>query len=353
MTLEIYLAGAAAGFALAFAWVFRRDKASFAAGALFDLFVLLTLAAGFLFAAGTASTPARLFLVVTVLGLLLAASFGAYFLVVFFLLNARIVLRREKRSLANSLSLLAALGVAALLAAAAFMRGGQPEWLRTLWGGLNCLIIFYLLHTFVFLTTLILFNLARPKGEWDYIIVLGCGLAGGEVTPLLAARIRQALACAEKQTGRSGKTPVLVMSGGQGADEPRAEAEAMRDFAVAQGYAAGQILTEERSVNTEENMRFSRTLIEKHAAGAAYKSIFVTNNFHLLRAARYARQAGLSPEGLGAKTAWYYVPNAVMREFAAFLAMHKVKYAVAAVAAFALGLVFPEAALSLARIFLR
>jgi uncharacterized SAM-binding protein YcdF (DUF218 family) len=93
-------------------------------------------------------------------------------------------------------------------------------------------------------------------------------------------------------------------------------------------------------------------VIEKHAEGAAYKSVFVTNNFHLLRAAHFARRAGLGPEGVGAKTAWYYIPNAVMREFIAFLAMHKIKYAATAVAVAALSLIFPEAASSLARIFL-
>ncbi|MDR0433726.1 MAG: YdcF family protein [Gracilibacteraceae bacterium] len=343
---------AAAVFALVFALIFRRDKTSFAAGAFFDLALLSALLAWLLFAAAAADhwltrLSAGLIMITAVLIIL----FGAYLLAVFFLLNARIVLRREKRSLANSLSLLAAFGVMALTVAAAFMRGARPEWLQTVWNELICLSIFYFLHILAFLTTLTLFNLARPDKNWDYILVLGSGLIEGRVPPLLANRVLRALACAERQKNRGSALPVLVMCGGRGADEPRSEAEAMREFAVARGYPGELVLMEGQSVNTEENMLFARMIIEKRAAGKPYNCAFVTSNFHLLRAARFARQAGLPPEGIGSKTAWYYMPNAVMREYVAFLSMSKIKYIAAAAAVIILAFLFPDATLYLTRLF--
>ncbi|MDR1604271.1 MAG: YdcF family protein [Gracilibacteraceae bacterium] len=344
---------AAAIFFLGFWLVYRRNKASIVAGAFFASFVLALLLAWF-FGSAAASEHwlARLSFGAMFFALLFVLSFGAYFLVVLLLLNARVVLRREKRTLANSLTLLAACALVVLLAVASFMRGDRPLWLQTLWSGMICLGIFYCAHVLAFLTALTLFNLARPRGDKDYIIVLGCGLKGGAVSPLLAERVRRALVCARLQVRRGGKKPLLVMSGGQGPDESRSEAAAMKEFALAQGCCADYILTEDRSVNTEENMRFSKQIIEKQAGGGSQACMFVTSNYHLLRAAHYARQAGLGTEGAGAKTAWYYVPNAVMREYIAFLSLHKGKCIAVAAVAFALGLAFPRLPLHLARIFL-
>ena len=53
-----------------------------------------------------------------------------------------------------------------------------------------------------------------------------------------------------------------------------------------------------------------------------YRSIFVTNNFHVFRASIYARKAALDAEGL-AQNCFYYVPNAFTREFIGLLAMYK------------------------------
>ncbi|WP_406715568.1 hypothetical protein QEU96_05925 [Trueperella pyogenes] len=47
--------------------------------------------------------------------------------------------------------------------------------------------------------------------------------------------------------------------------------------------------------------------------------LFVTNNYHVLRTSFYARKLGLLGEGLGAKTARYYIPTAFMREYVAIL----------------------------------
>lgn len=57
-----------------------------------------------------------------------------------------------------------------------------------------------------------------------------------------------------------------------------------------------------------------------------YNSIFTTNNFHLFRAGLYARQAGLNSQGIGAKTAFYYWPNAMIREYVAIVVMGKKRH---------------------------
>ena len=55
----------------------------------------------------------------------------------------------------------------------------------------------------------------------------------------------------------------------------------------------------------------------------SYSCIFVTNDYHVFRAGTYARQIGLKAEGVGCKTAFYYWPNAFIREYIAIMAQHK------------------------------
>ena len=59
-----------------------------------------------------------------------------------------------------------------------------------------------------------------------------------------------------------------------------------------------KILIEDRSANTEQNMIFSKQIMDHHSHGVNYRSIFVTNNFHVFRASIYARKAALDAEGL-------------------------------------------------------
>jgi uncharacterized SAM-binding protein YcdF (DUF218 family) len=84
-----------------------------------------------------------------------------------------------------------------------------------------------------------------------------------------------------------------------------------------------KILEEDQSSNTEQNMSFSKKVMDHHAQGEKYRSVFVTNNFHVLRASIHAKKAKLDAEGIGSKTAYYYVPNAFTREFIGLLEMYK------------------------------
>nr|MCR4838345.1 YdcF family protein [Eubacterium sp.] len=47
---------------------------------------------------------------------------------------------------------------------------------------------------------------------------------------------------------------------------------------------------------------------------------FSTTNFHVYRAGILASDAGMNADGMGAKTKWYFWPNALIREFIGMLA---------------------------------
>lgn len=263
--------------------------------------------------------------------------FGVYIIIALLLLNARIVFKREHPSLANSLTLIAALilGVLAVVSLF-FIRADAPLWLRMVWGGSAVMLFVYFIVLASFLTSVVLCNASFPRKNQNYIIVLGSGLIDGKVPPLLRARIDRAIRFYHKQA-KKGTPPKLVMSGGQGADEPCPEAAAMKAYAVQKGIPPEQILTEEKSRNTLENMQFSRKIMEADSGGKAYRCIYTTNNYHLLRAGNYAKKAGLRIRGIGAKTAFYFLPNALLREYIAVLWRHKICNLLLALALFMLG----------------
>ncbi len=157
---------------------------------------------------------------------------------------------------------------------------------------------------------------APPPGV---VVVLGSGLIDGAVPPLLAARLRRGRAVFERGRAAGGR-PALVTSGGKGEDEPVAEAVAMRDFLVEDGVDPGSVLVEDRSRNTEENLAFTAELIEQRQLSGPVA--VVTSDFHALRAALLMRKAGLPGYALGARTARYFWPTAVIREYAAVIRDH-------------------------------
>ncbi|MGA3602380.1 YdcF family protein [Lysinibacillus agricola] len=156
--------------------------------------------------------------------------------------------------------------------------------------------------------------------EPNYIIALGSGLIGDKVPPLLSSRLDEAV----KQYKKYGERPYIIVSGGQGSDEKVSEAYAMKKYVVdVHQIPTQKIFMEDQSTNTEQNLAFSKEIMDKHAQGKKYRSLFVTNNFHVFRASIYAKKARLDAQGVGSKTALYYLPNAFTREFIGLLEMYK------------------------------
>ena len=161
----------------------------------------------------------------------------------------------------------------------------------------------------------------KVKEPIDYIVILGCAIRGdGSPTPLLRGRIERALAYDREQAERFGHRAKFVPSGGQGSDEVISEAESMKRWLMEQGVEEDRILKEDKSVNTYENMAFSKKVIEDDAKDLSKVNIaFSTTNYHVFRGYTLARQLGMKVRGLSAKTKLYFFPNAFLREFVGLL----------------------------------
>ena len=55
---------------------------------------------------------------------------------------------------------------------------------------------------------------------------------------------------------------------------------------------------------------------------------YSTTNYHVFRAGLMARRVKMRAQGMGAKTKWYFWPNANVREFVGILAEDRLKQAI-------------------------
>ena len=157
----------------------------------------------------------------------------------------------------------------------------------------------------------------------DYMLILGCQIKkDGSLTPLLKGRVDKALAFRNEQLKETKKDLIFIPSGGKGNDEIISEAEAMKNYLLANGIKEKNILMEDKSKNTYENILFSNKLIKDKNANIA----FSTTNYHVLRAGLIASEQGLKLEGIGSKTKSYFWINAFIREFIGTLYSERKKH---------------------------
>lgn len=252
--------------------------------------------------------------------LLLSTPLLVLILAGFFLANGVTMWRREGHSLANSLSFLAGVGLLALPAVAAVLvESGLAPLVVT--AALLFFLCSYLGIVFVaFFVYSIVYGRSASRSVPDAVVVLGSKLFDGRVPPLLRSRLDKAVELYWRGA-EAGRPPLLIPSGGRGPDESRAEGEAMREYLLTCGVPPSDVRAETEARNTEENLLLSRAT--QAAAGRSGPALIVTNNYHVLRAAVLASRLGTDAQVVGAPTAYYYIPSAFLREFAAILVEHK------------------------------
>lgn len=242
--------------------------------------------------------------------------------------NGVIMYRKEGRSLANMLSLIMGVLVGVgefclflFFIFPIFWSDRNSEFITT---GMKVLLFISLSVVYVslvfaaFMSYTVLLQLIPRKRDFDYVIIHGSGLLRGrEVSKLLADRIDKAIEVYEKDP----TPPILIPSGGKGRDEEISEAEAMEKYLTEHGIPKDQIIREDRSKTTRENLVFSKKIIDERDTDP-YVAL-VTSNYHVYRALSLCDDIDLECTGIGAHVARYYWPSALLREFAAIMSKKK------------------------------
>lgn len=259
------------------------------------------------------------YLLIMDIGVLLAAA--AVLVILFFPLATIImffvegikVIKHEGLKLTNLLSLIFAIGLFIFLFVGPIFVKSSNKIMTSLYAVIS-FAVFYLLSVLAsyclsaFLNTFHLFK----KRKLDYIIVLGAGIKGEQVPPLLASRIDKGIEILKKNP-----KALVIMSGGQGKGEDIPEGEAMARYAINKGIDESKIIIEDKSTNTKENLLFSSKLMIKESPRVG----LVTTSYHVFRALILAKDLGIRCIGFGSVTKWYFTLNALIREFIGYLSM--------------------------------
>jgi uncharacterized SAM-binding protein YcdF (DUF218 family) len=115
----------------------------------------------------------------------------------------------------------------------------------------------------------------------DAAIVLGAAVWGERLSPVFQERVNHAV-----NLYRAGRVKKIIFTGGQGNADEETEAAAARQFAIASGVPAEDILTEDKSTSTYENLALAKPITN---ANGIKTVLLVSDPLHLKRSVEIAK----------------------------------------------------------------
>ena len=164
---------------------------------------------------------------------------------------------------------------------------------------------------------------AQSNQPADAAIVLGAAVWSAGLSPVFRERINHGI-----DLYRKGKVRKLIFTGGQGNPGEPTESSAARDYALQNGIPASDILIEEKSHTTYENVLYAKQVADTHAIK---RVLIVSDPLHMKRSVLMAQDVGLIAEpsptpstryqglksqlGLLAHETYYYIGYLLRRPF--------------------------------------
>ena len=149
----------------------------------------------------------------------------------------------------------------------------KPLWLKVLLG----LILAGVLAFGALFGAVLYGSYDHVQGDPQVMVILGCQVKPWGPSILLQDRLDKALDYLEDHPDLT-----IVVSGGQGPDEHISEAQCMYDYLTEHGVDGDQILMEDQSSNTWENIRYTQDLLREKNVDTG-EVVVVSNGFHLTR----------------------------------------------------------------------
>lgn len=196
-------------------------------------------------------------------------------------------------------SIVLCLAAAALCVLFSFLLRSDASFARKIRIILSAVLLVGILAAAV--TSVFIFRAAHPGTipACRYVVVLGAGVNGTEPSLTLQERINAAYHYLSKNP-----EAIAILSGGQGEHEDITEAACMYRELTDMGIRPEQLLMEEAATSTIENLNFSLDLLEKETGTRPNRIGIISSEYHLFRASQFAKDLGLDPIGIPAKTTW-------------------------------------------------
>jgi uncharacterized SAM-binding protein YcdF (DUF218 family) len=120
----------------------------------------------------------------------------------------------------------------------------------------------------------------------DAALVLGAAVLEDRPSPVLAERLRHA-----QELYRTGDVGKIVVTGGRSPEDDLSEAAASRDWLVAEGVPASDIILEDQSRTTLENFSLAKPMLKQ----AGIKNVLIVSDpLHMRRAMLIAKRNGIA-----------------------------------------------------------
>jgi uncharacterized SAM-binding protein YcdF (DUF218 family) len=135
------------------------------------------------------------------------------------------------------------------------------------------------------------------KAPADVAIVLGAAISDGEVSPVYRERINHAINLYEE-----GTVDYIILTGGFGDGSFKSDSQVAKEYALSQGIPEESILIEEKSNITEENLEFSKEIMDENNLKTA---IIVSDPLHMKRSMLMAEDYNINALSSPTTTSMY------------------------------------------------
>lgn len=161
---------------------------------------------------------------------------------------------------------------------------------------------------YILCTGVLIFTLMTAISIWKYgrvdercladaAIVLGAGTNDGEVSPVFRERLNHGI-----YLYQNGYVKKLILTGGYGKGNTYSDSYTAKLYLTSQGISQSDILCEEKSTITLENMRYAKVIMDNENLENA---IIVSDPLHMKRAMLMAEDAGIKSYSSPTPTTMY------------------------------------------------
>ncbi|MCL2024668.1 MAG: YdcF family protein [Coriobacteriia bacterium] len=133
--------------------------------------------------------------------------------------------------------------------------------------------------------------------EADVVIVLGAGTDGYRPSPVFRERLNHAI-----QLYQDGFADKIILTGGIPEGALRSDASIARDYIVSKGIPEQDVLIEEQSMFTHENLQYAKKIMEDNALETA---LIVSDPIHMKRAILVAQDVNIEAYSSPTRTTQY------------------------------------------------
>jgi len=157
----------------------------------------------------------------------------------------------------------------------------------------------FLIWCYFIFNAFVIYNYSFEYSEdkSDVIIVLGTSIKDGKVSSVYRERINHGIYLYNK-----GLAKKIVFTGGLGKGQSETESSVAKKYALTQGIPNEAIITEEKSISTYENFKYSKQLMDSLGFKTA---LIVSDPHHMKRAMTFANYYNIKSKPSPTKTTMF------------------------------------------------